>query len=81
MEKYLTFKQLVVLLSTVRCKEDLRNFCFQVDMSYLHDKISYKDNDTLYYIVNNVVKREFIDEGGVYEIHKIRTGKGIRTFN
>ena len=61
MEKYLTFKQLVVLLSTVRCKEDLQNFCFQVDMSYQHDKISYKDNDTLYYIVNNVVKREFID--------------------
>ena len=61
MEKYLTFKQLVVLLSTVRSKEDLNDFCCQVDMSYEHEKISYKDNDTLYYIVNNVVKREFID--------------------
>ena len=61
MEKCLTFKQLVVLLSKVRCKEDLENFCYQVDMSYQHDRISYKDNDTLYYIVNNVVKREFID--------------------
>lgn len=61
MERVLTFKQLVVLLSKVRCKEDLNNFCFQVDMSYQHEKISYKDNDTLYYIANNVVKREFID--------------------
>lgn len=61
MEKVLTFKQLVVLLSTVRSKKDLENFCFQVDMSYQHGRISYKDNDTLYYIVNNVVKREFID--------------------
>lgn len=59
--KYLTFKELVNLLSTVRSKKDLWEFCYQVDLSYQHNKISYKDNDTLYYIVNNVVKREFID--------------------
>lgn len=61
MEKYLTFKQLVVLLSKVRCKEDLNAFCFQVDMSYQYGKITYEDSETFYAIVNRVVKREFID--------------------
>lgn len=61
MTNYKTFKQLVVELSNVRTKEDLYQFCCDVDMSYQHDKITYQDNETLYRIVNNVVKREFID--------------------
>lgn len=60
MTNYKTFKQLVVELSNVRTKEDLYTFCGNVDMSYQHGKITYQDNETLYRIVNNVVKREFI---------------------
>ena len=59
--KKLIIAGLTNIIPIVRCKEDLENFCFQVDVSYQHDKITYKDNDTLYYIVNNVVKRELID--------------------
>ena len=61
MANYKTFKQLVVELSQVKSKSDLYNFCFNVDMSYQHEKITYQDNETLYTIVNKVVKREFID--------------------
>ena len=61
MTQYKTFKQLVVELSNVKTKEDLYTFCFDIDMSYQHGKITYQDNETLYRIVNNVVKREFID--------------------
>lgn len=61
MTNYKTFKQLVVELSNVRTKEDLYTFCDNVDMSYQHDKITYQDNETLYNIVRNVVKRELID--------------------
>ena len=56
MTNYKTFKQLVEELSNVRTKEDLNRFCFQIDMSYQHGKITYKDNETLYRIVNNVSK-------------------------
>ena len=56
MTNYKTFKQLVYELSNVRTKEDLNRFCFQIDMSYQHDKITYQDNETLYRIVNNVSK-------------------------
>ena len=61
MANYKTFKQLVVELSQVKSKDDLYNFCFNVDMSYQHNKITYQDNETLYTIVNKVVKREFVD--------------------
>lgn len=57
---YKTFKQLVVELSNVKTQEDCFKFCHDVDMSYQHDKITYQDNETLYRIVNNVVKRELI---------------------
>ena len=61
MANYKTFKQLVQQLATIRTKEDLYKFCFDVDMSYQHDKITYNDNETFYAIVNNVVKRDLID--------------------
>ena len=56
MTNYKSFKQLVVELSNVKTKEDLNRFCFQIDMSYQHDKITFQDNETLYRIVNNVSK-------------------------
>lgn len=58
MTNYKTFKQLVVELSNVRSKEDLDRFCFDVDMSYQHDKITYQDNETLYDIVRYVAAGE-----------------------
>lgn len=58
---YKTFKQLITDLAKVRSKDDLNRFMFDVDMSYQHDKITYKDNEVIYEIINNVVKREFID--------------------
>ena len=58
MTNYKTFKQLVVELSNVRTKEDLNAFCFDIDMSYQHDKITYQDNETLYDIVRYVVAKE-----------------------
>lgn len=58
---YKTFKQLITDLAKVRSKDDLTRFMFDVDMSYQHDKITYKDNEIIYEIINNVVKREFID--------------------
>ena len=61
MEKYLTYKQIINQLAEVRTKEDLQALCFAVDMSYQHEKITYKDQETFYNIVNYVVKREFID--------------------
>lgn len=57
---YKTFKQLITDLAKVRSKDDLTRFMFDVDMSYQHDKITYKDNEVIYEIINNVVKREFI---------------------
>ena len=56
MTNYKTFKQLVEELSNVKTKEDLNRFCFQIDMSYQHGKITFQDNETLYRIVNNVSK-------------------------
>ena len=53
MTNYKSFKQLVVELSNVKTKEDLNRFCFQIDMSYQHGKITFQDNETLYRIVNN----------------------------
>lgn len=58
---YKTFKQLITDLAKVRSKDDLYRFMYDVDMSYQHDKITYKDNEIIYEIINNVVKREFID--------------------
>ena len=57
---YKTFKQLITDLAKVRSKDDLYRFMYDVDMSYQHDKITYKDNEVIYEIINNVVKREFI---------------------
>ena len=58
---YKTFKQLITDLAKVRSKDDLYRLMYDVDMSYQHDKITYKDNEIIYEIINNVVKREFID--------------------
>ncbi len=58
---YKTFKQLITDLANVRSKDDLYRFMFDVDMSYQHDKITYNDNEIIYKIINNVVKRELID--------------------
>lgn len=59
--KFLTFKQLVRLLSEVKTSEDLWNFTHEVDMSFQHEKITWEDNEALYRIVNNIVKRELIN--------------------
>lgn len=55
-----TYKQLVEQLSEIKTKEDLWNLCGEIDRSYQHEKITYKDNETLYKIINNVIKRELI---------------------
>jgi hypothetical protein len=60
MKTYKTFKQLIAQLSEIRNKEDLWQFCAEVDMSYQHDKITANDNETIYKIINHVVKREYI---------------------
>lgn len=60
MANYKTFKQLVTALADVKTKEELHHFCYEVDMSYQHDKITYNDNEIIYKIINNVVKRELI---------------------
>ena len=57
---YKTYKQLVEQLSEIKTTEDLWNLCGEIDRSYQHEKITYKDNETLYKIINNVVKRELI---------------------
>lgn len=59
--KAYTFKDLVIKLSEVRSKENLEALCIDIDYSYQRDRITYKDNETLYNIINNVVKREYID--------------------
>lgn len=53
---YKTFKQLVQDLSEVTNKAELNALCFMIDMSYQHEKITYKDSETLYKIINKVVK-------------------------
>ena len=60
MANYKTFKQLVSQLAEVRTKEDLWTLCGDIDQSYQHEKITYKDNETLYQIINHVIKRELI---------------------
>lgn len=60
MTQYKTYKQLVEQLSEIKTTEDLWNLCGEIDRSYQHEKITYKDNETLYKIINNVIKREFI---------------------
>ena len=57
---YKTYKKLVEQLSEIKTTEDLWNLCGEIDRSYQHEKITYKDNETLYKIINNVVKRELI---------------------
>lgn len=57
---YKTYKQLVEQLSEIKTTEDLWNLCGEIDRSYQHEKITYKDNETLYKIINNVIKRELI---------------------
>ena len=57
---YKTFKQLVAQLSNVTNRAELWELCGEIDQSYQHEKITYKDNEILYKIINNVVKREFI---------------------
>ena len=49
---YKTFKQLITDLAKVRSKDDLYRFMYDVDMSYQHDKITYKDNELIYEIIN-----------------------------
>lgn len=56
-----TFKQLVELLAKVKTPEDLNQFCYNVDVSYQHGRITYKDNETFYAIINNLVKRDLIE--------------------
>ena len=55
-----TFKQLVYELSEVRSKEDLNKLETEIYMSFTTGKITGKDNDALYNIINYVVKREYI---------------------
>lgn len=57
---YKTFKQLVGQLAEVKNRDDLWALCGEIDQSYQHEKITYKDNETLYKIINNVIKRELI---------------------
>lgn len=59
--KYLTFKQLVKLLSEVKTAEELWGFMHEIDMSFQNGKITWEDNETLYRIINNVVKPELIN--------------------
>ena len=59
--KFLTHKQLVKLLSEVKTTEDLWSFTHEVDMSFQHEKITWEDNETLYRIVNNIIKPELIN--------------------
>lgn len=61
MRQYKTFKQLIIQLAEVQIKEDLYNLMGEVDMSYQHEKITYKDQETIYKIINNIVKRDLID--------------------
>ena len=60
MTQYKTFKQLVGQLSEIKTKEDLWALCGEIDRSYQHEKITWNDHETLYKIINNVVKRELI---------------------
>ena len=90
---YKTFKQLVSQLAEVRTREDLWTLCGDIDRSYQHEKITYKDNETLYQIINHVVKRELIGYRGankmkIYEmdngdeiIEKIKYEKGQKVYN
>ena len=59
--EYKTFKQLIKELSEIDSKEKLYRFCFEIDLSYQHEKITFQDNETLYKIINNVIRRDFID--------------------
>lgn len=60
MRQYKTFKQLISQLAEVRTKEELWALCGEIDGSYQHEKITWQDNETLYQIINHVVKRELI---------------------
>ena len=60
MENGKTFKQLVRQLAEVKTREDLWTLCGAIDWSYQHNKITCQDNETLYKIINHVVKRELI---------------------
>ena len=61
MRQYKTFKQLISQLAEVKSPEDLNILMGETDQSYQHEKITYKDQETIYKIINNVVKRELID--------------------
>ena len=58
--KTYSFKELVSKLSEVRSHEDLTAFCKAIDYSFQNGKITGKDNETLYNIVNYVVRREYV---------------------
>ena len=58
MKEY-TFKQLVERLAEIRSEDDCNRFCGDVDRSYQAGKITYKDNETFYNIINHVIRTEY----------------------
>ena len=52
--KFKTFKQLVDTISNISSDEDFNEACGEIDISFQHDKISWKDHELLYKLVSKV---------------------------
>jgi hypothetical protein len=50
--KYKTFKQLVKLISEIKNEQQMNEVCYQIDMSFQNEKITFQDNEMLYKIIS-----------------------------
>ena len=57
--KYKTFKELVKMISEIRQdrEEDFNHAMWEIDMSYQHDKITWKDNELLYDLISMIERK------------------------
>lgn len=52
--RFKTFKQLVDTIASISSKEDFDAACGEIDSSFQHDKINWKDHELLYKLISRV---------------------------
>lgn len=52
-------RRLLELIASIETETELNHVCYEIDMAYQHEKISYQDNEILYKLINKIHRLMF----------------------
>lgn len=52
-------RRLLELIASIETEKELNRICTEVDRAYQQEKISYKDNELLYKLINKIIRLMF----------------------